>query len=231
MANPVDDIHAYLGGVYTEIDQDVVRVHAYWKLLLQLFGTRESVDALNHAAGFAIRAIQDSLTDSLFLRITKLTDPATAQGDRFENLSFANLIRKLPGDAGSSLLDSLRRHVETIQAATADFRVIRHKRLAHRDAAYAIDPNQVLPGISRQTIEHTLELFRNFMHEIQRRYGYEGTVYHLVELGRDGDHLIFHLTCGSKFLELHEAKCRGNLTDAEIGQALKQLPNREGDAE
>lgn len=224
MPNPVDDIHAHLGDVYTEIDQDVTRVHAYWKLLLQLFGTRESVDTLNRAAGFAIRVIQDSLTDSVLLRITKLTDPASSQSGKFENLSFANLIQKLPRDADASLLDSLRDKLTLIQGATEDFRAIRHKRLAHRDSAYAIDPTQVLPGIGKKAIEETLELFRDFMHEIQRFYGYEGAVYHLVKLGRDGDHLIFHLMCGSQFIDLHEAKSLGKLTDAEIGQTIKQLP-------
>jgi AbiU2 len=226
MAKPVHDIDAHLGDFYTEVDQDVTRVHAYWKLLLQLFGTRESVDALNRAAGFAIRAIQDSLTDSVLLRITKLTDPATSQGGRFENLSLANLIDKLPADADSALINTLRHQLQQIQDATDAFRVIRHKRLAHRDSTYVIDPMHVLPGLSKQKIDVTLELFRNFMHEIQRYYGYEGTVYHLVELGRDGDHLIFHLLCGSKFIELHEAMSLGELTDSEVRQRVKELPKR-----
>jgi hypothetical protein len=227
MTTAVDDLHNHLGPVYVEIDQDVTRVHAYWKLIAQLFGSQESVDILNRAAGFAIRAMQDALTDSIILRITKLTDPASSQGGRFQNLSLENLINNLPSDADASLIDALRTQLQHIQSATENFRLVRHKRLAHRDTAYAIDSTQALPGVPRQSIEDSFELIRNFMHEIQGFYGFERTAYPLVELGRDGDHLLFHLLCGDKFLDLHENAQLGKLTDAEIIRKIKELPKRE----
>jgi len=230
MAKTIADFHNQLGPVYVEVDQDVTRVHAYWKLVTQLFGSRESVAILNNAAGFAIRAIQDSLIDSVILRITKVTDPAQTQGGKFQNLSLEHLIGRLPDDADAALLDRLRTQLKIIQSSTKDFRLIRHKRLAHRDAAYAIDSDQILPGIPRKSIDDSLERIRDFMHEIQRHYGFEGTVYHMVELGRDGDHLLFHLLCGNRFIELHEDAQLGKLTKDEVFQRIQELPKRERNA-
>lgn len=228
MARTIADLHNHLGPVYVEVDQDVTRVHAYWKLVTQLFGSRESVAILNNAAGFAIRAIQDSLIDSVILRITKLTDPA--QAGRFQNLSLEHLIGKLPDDADAELLDRLRTQLDIIQSSTKEFRLIRHKRLAHRDTAYAINSDQVLPGIPLKSIDDSLERIRDFMHEIQRYYGFAGTVYHMVELGRDGDHLLFHLLCGKRFIELHENAQLGKLTKDDVFQRIKELPKREPNA-
>lgn len=228
----IDDLHSRLGPVYVEIDQDVTRLHAYWKLVVQLFGSQESVDILNKSAGFAIRAIQDALIDGVILRITKLTDPASSSGGRFKNLSLEKLIERLESDTDTdaSLIDGLRKQLQRIRSLTEDLCLIRNKRVAHRDQAYAIDHNQILPGITRQSIEKSLKLIRCFMHEIQRSNGFEGTVYDLVELGRDGDHLLFHLLCGDKFLTLHQNAQLGKLTDGEIIRKIKELPRRETSA-
>lgn len=227
MARTIADLDNHLGPVYVEVDQDVTRVHACWKLVTQLFGSQESVAILNNAAGFAIRAIQDSLIDSVILRITKLTDPA--QAGRFQNLSLEYLIGKLPADA-DALLDRLRTQLENIRKSTDEVRLIRDKRLAHRDTAYAIDSDQILPGITRKSIDDSLQRIRDFMHEIQRYYEFEGTVYDMVELGRDGDHLLFHLLCGKRFIELHEDAQLGKLTKDDVFQKIQELPKREPNA-
>jgi len=226
----IDDLHEHLGPVYVEIDQDVRRVHACWKLFTQLFGSQESVDILNNAAGFAIRAIQDCLIESVVLRITKLTDPAQSQGGRFQNLSLAKLIECLPTDAAATLGAPLRVQLQSIKSSTEDIRRFRDKRLAHRNTAYVIKPNQILPGIARKSIDDSLQLIRDFLHEIQRHYGFEGTVYHEVELGRDGDHLLFHLLCGTRFIELHENAQLRKLTKDEVFQRIQELPKREPNA-
>jgi hypothetical protein len=227
MARTIADFHNHLGPIYVEIDQDVTRVHAYWKLVTQLFGSQESVAILNNAAGFAIRAIQDCLIDSVILRITKLTDPAQAQRGQFPNLSFEYLIGKLPYDADAALRKRLRKQLNIIRKSTDNFRLIRDKRLAHRDTAYAIDSDQILPGITRKSIDDPLQRIRDFMHEIQRYYEFEGTVYQMVELGRDGDHLLFHLLCGKRFIELHEDVQLGKLTKDDGFQRIQELPKRE----
>jgi len=230
MARTIADFHNHLGPVYVEVDQDVRCVHAYWKLVTQLFGSQESVAILNNAAGFPIRAIQDALIDSVILRITKLTDPAKAQRGQFPNLSLEHLIGKLPGDADAALLKRLRKQLNIIRKSTDNFRLIRDKRLAHRNVAFAIGSAQILPRIARKSIDDSLQRIRDFMHEIQRYYEFEGTVYRLVELGRDGDHLLFHLLCGKRFIELHEGAGLGKWTKDDVFQRIQELPKHEPNA-
>lgn len=109
MNPPIPDLDKHLGDVYQEINQEVIRVHAYWKLTLQLFGTNESVEILNRAGGFAIRAIQDSLIETTLLRIAKLTDPK--QQGSHSNLSLDQLLEhlnNLPEIIQNKLTDQLK---------------------------------------------------------------------------------------------------------------------------
>jgi len=225
MNTTIEKLSDYLGPVYTEIDQDVTRIHAYWKLILQLFGSQESVDILNRSAGFAIRTIQNSLTDSVILRIAKLTDPAKT--GRFENLSLSNLIDDLPSEPTDAVLrDHLATKLASIKTVVDGMRTIRNKRIAHRDHASAIKPAEKILGVPRSVFDKSIRLIREFMHEIQRHYGFEGTPYDLVELGRDGDSLLFYLQCGQKFIDLHEGVKLGRMSEAETVDQIKQLPTR-----
>lgn len=225
MDTTIDNLSDHLGPVYTEIDQDVTRLHANWKLILQLFGSQESVDILNQSAGFAIRTIQDSLTDGVILRIAKLTDPAKT--GRLENLSLASLIEHLPSDPPvAKLRDRLATQLDSIGTAVDGMRTIRNKRIAHRDHASAIDPNEIIPGVPLSAIEESIRLIREFMHDIQGHYGFGGTVYDMVELGRDGDHLLFRLQCGHKFIDLNAGFQLRQMSDSDVLNEIKQLPKR-----
>ncbi len=226
MPNPitrtVEELYEHLGPAYIEIDQDVTRLHAYWKIVNQLFGTEEAVSVLNRAASFATRTIQDSLLDSVVLRITKLTDPAESQGGRVRNLSLEHLISILPSDAGEDLKSQLRARLENIQRITEDLRLRRNKQVAHRDRAYAIEPEELLPGVSVNSVEEALELIRAFMHQIQLHYGLGGTLYGLVELGRDGEHLLTYLRWSQRFVQMHKDASRGRLTPDELMEEIKK---------
>ena len=221
----IHDIERHLGEVYREIDQDVSRLHARWKLLIQLFGSQESVDILNASSPFSIFAIQESLMNSVLLRITKLTDPANSNCGRFANVSFANLLNNLPDDATPDLIDNLTAKLGTIKNETEEFRLLRHKSLAHRDAAFALDPDCILPGITKAKLRDVLKLFREFMHEIQKYYGWSGSLYENIELGRDGNSLLLHLAGGKKYIDLHEHKGKSTMNDSEICEQLKTLPS------
>lgn len=205
--------------VYGELYQDVCHLHSYWKVFIKLFGDDEAVSLLNATAEYAASAIQLALVESVVLRITKLTDPAKQK--RYENLSLEQLWKRLESE---DLRERLRPVLDEIQKRVEPMRTRRNKRLAHRDLDHALDPEKVLPGLSKSGIEEVLVLIRNFMNELEEHYGSVRNPYDLIEPAGDGEELLRHIAFGQRFFELLKRMDRGKLTAEDIVSRLRQGP-------
>jgi hypothetical protein len=206
--------------VYQEVYQDVCRLHAYWKVFCQLFGEDQSVSVLNSAASFAASSIQSALSENIILRITKLTDPAEQHGRK--NLSLARLLEVTESE---DLRNRICPLLDNITEAAKPLRERRNKWSAHRDLKYALSIEKALPPVTWANLDHVLKLIRAFMHEIEKRYGRGASLYERIELGGDGEALVFYLRSGIRFFELLKCVDRGELTPADLVDKLRPRPS------
>jgi hypothetical protein len=193
--------------VFEELKNEINWLHAKWIIYRQLFGHSERrIELLNECASTCFRIMHDSLLGEVQVTISKLTDPARSKKD--ENLSLEQLQERIEVQGQADLVITLRNLLDDLQNKCKDIRMRRHKQLAHIDLNTALQINlNPLPGISRQMIEETLEVIREYMNTIERHYKKSETGYqHFLMSFSDGEALISILKYGLRYEELIEDK-------------------------
>jgi len=143
----------------------------------QLFGTNEKhVDLLNECAGTFFNQLQTVVLDDVTLSLSRLTDPHQAFSR--ENVVLSQLIEKLDETAHSILIIKLKERLEIIRNKCAPFRIIRNRRIAHRDLGTALKTSiDLLPRVSRLMIEEALKEVCLFMNEFEVYFTESETAY------------------------------------------------------
>lgn len=220
-SEPEDNRHE-LGEVFGELDQDVIRLHAHWKIFRQLYGTSpERIEILNAAAPVYARFTQDALLDNITLCITRLTDRAESGKDR-SNLTFDRLLMESFIANDAHILTRLKEILKGIKVNAGPLREHRNKRIAHSDLDRALSVEE-LPGFSRKTIEDILAKIREFMNCINITYLKSTTAYELPSFLGAGDELLWCLKMGLRAKDLTLRLLRGVITDDEAIAEIRSL--------
>mgnify|MGYP006296672423 CR=1 FL=1 len=210
-------MNTHLRETYEEIDQDVCRLHAYWQIFIQLFGKEESVELLNSTAAFAARSIQLALRNQIYLKITKLTDPAEQKA--YKNLSLEELVQSVQD---KELREDLQAELERINKLVQPIKKYRNKVLAHKDKKVALKTKDALQPVTRADIRDILSSMRAFMHSFQEGYDdCNKVVYKEFALGADGRHLLFYLNRGYIASQKLDQVERQELTAADFVETLQ----------
>jgi hypothetical protein len=189
-----EDLRERWSAVYNE----VVALHARWKLYRQLFaGSQARIDVLNEAAANFFYFIHGVLVDDVQLVLSKLADPASTLGH--QNLTLETLIVDLKS-AGLSIDDSGTTEMLTVFRDKCK-RILarRNKMLAHFDAAALLKP---LEGPSREEIEAALAELRDLMNRLAGVLGESEPAFQMVIMDSDGDSLVALLKEGLRYEEL-----------------------------
>jgi len=185
------------------IDNKMFMLQATWKIYRQLYGTsQERLDLLNTLVPDFTGIVQWVLWDSVILGICRLCDPPEQLGNK--NLTLKRLADSLepkPDAAQAAYLDAHLAKVKTLAQALHKHR---HKRLAHSDLQSAMAVTDILPGVSRQTIEDVLKAIRELLNKINLDYFNNTVAYEFVGLRGDGDGLIYCLQMTQRFSELQD---------------------------
>lgn len=214
-----------LGKEYDELNGEVFRFEATWRIYRQLFGTNaERVDLLQELVPNFTDFVQLALLDSVILGICRICDPATT--GKSDNLTLECLVQRLTPSPDATQAACLDAQLKKIEAATDVLRQHRNKRLAHSDLLRARNkPAELLPGISRQLIEDALAEIRVLLNQINSWYLKCEVAYAHVGLTGDGETLLWWLRMGKRFLELQDEAYLLALgkrpTDAELIEKLK----------
>ena len=208
----MSDMPESIKDVFDELKNEILWLHAQWKIYRQLFAhSARRVDLLNRSARVFFIIVHATLLDEIQLSLGKLTDPART--GKHENLSLAQLqerVETLGDQALSSQLNEIlvelcgdRNNLDKPGKCKA-IRIRRNKRLAHFDLDTSLQLDaEPLPGISRQMIEDALSLIRKYMNTIGIRLSQTETAYERVTMsGDDGEALIAWLKDGLDFNEL-----------------------------
>ena len=204
--------------VFGLLKKEITWLHARWIVYRQLFGrSNKRIDLLNECAPALFYVIQDVLIGEMQVSLSKLTDPA--RSGKFDNLSLEQLQKQMEGLGEPQLAARLRELLDELHSRCTPFRAWRNKQLAHLDLSTAMKSNpDPLPGISRQMIEEALELVREYMNEIQRRYCHSETGYeHFIMAGGDGEALVAVLRSGMRYEE-HVTEKNLALDDWRLGK-------------
>jgi hypothetical protein len=220
-----------INGIFDELKNEIMWLHAEWKIYRQLFAHNDKrIDLLNETAKDFFLVIHTVLINEIQLTLAKLCD--TARTGKHENLSLAQLQERIEGLGDQGLSSRLN---EILTKLCGDpkcpdkpgkcraIRDRRHKRLAHFDLKTSIQPEaDPLPGVSRQMIEDVLSLVREYMNTIGIHYSQTETNYqNPIMWGTDGDALVALLKDGLDFSELPKkfGKGRNELRSGKWGDA------------
>lgn len=179
--------------IFETLQEDVIWVHAKWRVFRQLFGKSEKrIAILNDFAPDFFLIVHDGLIYDILLTMSRLTDPA--ETSKKENLTLDRLLLMLKRNEDKEFLEVVERNLKSLKDECQPFRDIRNRRIAHSDLGTALDyhPNP-LPGVSREMIETALESFRNLLNEIEKHFDGNETEYVDFGLRGDGDSIIHYL--------------------------------------
>jgi hypothetical protein len=160
--------------VFEALRQEVSFLHANWDTFKQLFGSEESVAALNETAPGAFQLIGFLFRREFIMGICRITDPkeSKVRGSVMDNLTLKQL-RQIVGqhctDAG--LLARLDELEKSLELQVAPIRDRRNRAIGHLDMQTALNyhPNP-LPTVKSQQIEEALRQIAAFMNEVNGHF-------------------------------------------------------------
>jgi len=185
-----DTLPAELRPFYDSVENEVIWIHAKWKVYRQVFaGGQEDIDLLNRYASFFFRVVQQALFEDTLLGISRLTDRAKTRGK--ENRSLESFIDQVKLLNHVELEAHLAQDLAEIRHLCKPFRDWRNRRIAHSDLPTALKVDaEPLPGISRASIEEALGAIRKFMNRINGFFFDSETAYEQFATMTGGDQLL-----------------------------------------
>jgi AbiU2 len=195
--------------LFKTLQNDLINLHAYWKVYRQLFARSEKrIDLLNESGSLVFNIVQHLFLNEITLSICRFTDPAKTKikKEEKENHTLERLIQ-ITDEYNKKLAVELSSTYEGIKKSVVPFRRCRNKSIAHSDLLTKLKMEEnPLPGISREMVEQILEQMREFMNIYDRGF-FDNTTYYeeeLLPLGSDGDFLTQQLKRAVAFRDLED---------------------------
>ncbi|SFH92051.1 hypothetical protein SAMN05421753_10414 [Planctomicrobium piriforme] len=156
--------------VFGALRNEVTFLHGIWDTYAQLYGTEDSVAALNGIAPGAFSFLGYVLRHDLFMTICRITDPK--QTGKKENLTLERLLHVIKGQsADPRLVSALEEQLKEINSACEPFRVRRNRILGHLDLKTALRTHpEPLPAIERVRIIDVVDRIAKYMNEVLGHY-------------------------------------------------------------
>jgi hypothetical protein len=189
--------------LWTPIYEEVVWLHARWKIYRQLFGkSTERIDLLNRSASFLFNVVQTVLLDDVQLTLCKLGDPAKTMGKK--NMTLELMLDQVVAVSDKAFGAVLEANLADFREKCKLFKRRRNKRIAHYDFNTLVKRRaSPLPVPSREEIGKALLALQEFMNNIEARFTDSTTAYaHFGSQGVDGDALIELLKEGLRYEQL-----------------------------
>jgi hypothetical protein len=156
--------------VFEALRHEVAFLHACWDAFKQLYGTEESVAALNDTAPGAFQLIGFLFRREFIMGVCRLTDRKDSRVRKvvMENLTLKQLLH-LVGEhcADVQFLANLTAAVADIDKHCEPIRDRRNRAIGHLDLQTALNYHpDPLPSVTSAHIDEALRLIRDFMNEV-----------------------------------------------------------------
>ena len=119
--------------IFQDLCQDMASLHHKWKLYLDLFSERDTVDLLKDIAPSFFQMVEESLRSDITMTICRLSDPRKSCGH--ENLSIKTLVDKATNVQG---LEDMWNEFHSCCKPISEYR---NKRVGHNDHDVALKKN------------------------------------------------------------------------------------------
>lgn len=163
-----------LSNCFEALYQEIVQIAFDWRGFLELFDDKALVEMMNQHACDFFADLQRKLSDSLVLKVCRLTDPEDC--GRFKNLGLPYFVAQLKKE--NSIDDAKHQQwqerLKQIGLLMEPLRHLRNKRIAHNDVAGLV-ADQRLPAQYRD-IRKAIEAVNSLFNEIERFFGLPTTV-------------------------------------------------------
>lgn len=208
-------IPAALSDIWEFLHFEVVWLHGRWTVYRQIFGTNpERIDLINEAAPTFFWMVQRVLMNDVQLTLVKLADPAETFGKK--NITLQTLLNQCQSNGFQELSVALTEALSEFRQRCEKIKDRRHKDIAHFDlTAQLSNKAEVLPGPSRQEIEHALAALRKFMNIVYGHFENSTMGYEHFSMLSDGNTLIFRLT---EALRYEQLQSEGTIAHEDIFQ-------------
>lgn len=175
--NNIETLGQCLGELYTELWQDLTRLHLKNEEYLALFSADPArFELLNRSAPRFFRLIQSSLWNDILLGITRISDKPSTSGN-------ANLtVHRLPElNLHTDIADDLNLLLIQVNRATEFARDWRNRHIAHRDLTLALQDQHAEPLAKASLIQvsEALSALAKVLNCISQRYQRSMTVFEL----------------------------------------------------
>jgi len=186
-------MHGEAKELYEGIRQELIRLHANWRIFRQLFATSdERYVILNNTAPGFFTLVKDVLVDNAVVSLSRLTDPK-----RFDSL--VRLVAVMKNQVHHDLYRELEERLSTIQTQCEDIREHRDKRVAHRERkgespSFEEGPTK-LPPLTRKEIEGAMAGMAELMNKVLGAFTGDYQIYEPAVTG-DSEALVSYLERG-----------------------------------
>ena len=180
---------------YEEVRQQMITLHAIWKIYRQLYETSEArVKLLNRAIPSFGWLMQRVLADAIILAICRLCE----QG---KPVTIPKLVASLKTIARPEESKEMREQLKAINATIAPLKEHRDKRICHNTQLIGQKPEKNLPAVTRKAMRKSIAEMVNLMGDIHQWFLDYDSHYDPSMLG-DGDALIYALQRAERWHEL-----------------------------
>lgn len=160
--------------IFDALRQEVTYLHSNWDTFQQLYGTQESVDALNGVAPGAFSLIGLVFRREFITAACRIADQkAFGSGPKAkENLTIKQLLHIVKENcADNAFIDLLTVKEAAIDAHCQPFRDRRNRVIGHLDLKTALDSHPTpLPKVDSRQIAEFLDMLAEFMNLVLGHY-------------------------------------------------------------
>ena len=162
------------------IANELLAANYEWAIYRTLFGTcEERVVLLNDAMTPFAAVFQETLFDSVLMRIARLTDRCGAKAQ--DNVSFCALKMDLiESEDNCVCIEGIESKLSCVTEKVKEIHLVRNKRISHNDYEMALADYEDLPGFSRKTISSVLEQMSIAFNVVREQAGLPALAFDLM---------------------------------------------------
>ena len=183
----IDGMGEPLGRLFYALVDEVEWLYIKWKEYISLYGAEQSyIDLLNKVAPLFFRFVQDLLIESIFLHITRLTDPPRSAGR--DNLT----IRKIPPLVSDQHLAGIIQSKIGVACQRSAFcRDWRNRHISHQDLQLAIGEGiNPLPFVDQSMVQEALDAIADVLNTVILHYNKSEIGFGVMHVNGGGESLL-----------------------------------------
>ena len=172
MGEELGEAYLYLENTYTYLVQ-------LFNEFMLFYNDEKNLELLGKSGHFFFFIIQKAISESIFMSLARLLDPAKSNG--YSNLSLASII---PLVNNKKVQDELRSILENVLIPDSEFvKEARRKLFAHSDFNVLMGREELeyVPKSSKEDMERLVKNIRFFFRVINQHYFNSMTIYHFEQ--------------------------------------------------